>query len=234
MTARVQNALSWTGPVMLVLWVGAFIFLAGFIPPPDPEDSAAEVVARFGDDTDLIRLGLVVTMYASALLVPFAAVIAAQMKRIEGAAPLAQTQIVSAGLLSLEFIVPIMVWLTAAYRFDAESARLIQMLNDMGWLMFVAVISSVIVQIACFGIAILIDDRDEPIFPRWSGYFMLWVCLLLSPTALCVFFKHGPFAWNGLFAFWVPLTTYAAWMLVTFGLLRAAINREPVGASVSH
>jgi len=224
----VQRAMAWTGPIMLVLWVGAFIGLARFIPPPDPQDSALEVLARYGDGTDALRAGLIVTLFASALLVPFAAVISTQMRRIEGGiGPLSLTQIVSAGLLSIEFIVPIMVWLTAAYRgFDPESARIIQMLNDMGWLMFVAVISSVIVQIACFGIAILIDDRAEPIFPRWSGYFMLWVCLLLSPTALCVFFKDGPFAWNGLLAFWVPLTAYAAWMLVTFWLLRRAIDQE--------
>ena len=226
MKAAVQRGLAWTGPVMLVLWVGAFVFLAQYIPPPDPQDTVSEVLARFGDHTDATRLGLIITMYASALLVPFAAVISAQMKRIEGAGPLATTQIVSAGLLSLEFIVPIMVWLAALYRFDASSARIIQTLNDMGWLMFVAVISSVIVQIACFGIAILIDERERPIFPRWSGYFMLWVCLLLSPTSLCVFFKDGPFAWNGLFAFWIPLTTYGIWMLTTFWLLRQAIDHE--------
>jgi hypothetical protein len=224
----VQRAMAWTGPIMLVLWVGAFIVLAKFIPPPDPQDSAREVLNRYADDTDALRIGLVVTLFASALLVPFAAVISTQMRRIEGGVgPLSLTQVVSAGLLSMEFIVPIMVWLTAAYRgFDLESARTIQMLNDMGWLMFVAVISSVIVQIACFGAAILIDDRAEPIFPRWSGYFMLWVCLLLSPTALCVFFKHGPFAWNGLFAFYVPLTAYATWMIVTYALLRRAIDHE--------
>lgn len=226
--ASVQRAMAWTGPVMLVLWVGAFIALAKFIPPPDPQDTAQEVLHRYAHDTGALRLGLIITLFASALLVPFAAVISTQMRRIErGVGPLSLTQVVSAGLLSIEFIVPIMVWLTAAYRgFDPDSARVIQMLNDMGWLMFVAVISSVIVQIACFGVAILIDDREEPIFPRWSGYFMLWVCLLLSPTALCVFFKDGPFAWNGLFAFWVPLTTYAAWMLISFWLLRTAIDQE--------
>ena len=93
MKAAVQRGMTWTGPVMLALWVGAFIFLAGYTPPPDPLDSAQEVVDRFGDHTDATRLGLVITLYASALLVPFAAVISAQMKRIEGAGPLATTQV---------------------------------------------------------------------------------------------------------------------------------------------
>jgi len=41
-----------------------------------------------------------------------------------------------------------------------------------------------------------------------------------------VFFKDGPYAWNGLLAFWVPLTAYATWMLVSFWLLRQAIAHE--------
>lgn len=226
MKAAVQRGMTWTGPAMFVLWVGAFIFLAEYIPPPDPEDSISEVLARFGDHTTATQIGLIITLFASALLVPFAAVIAAQMKRINGAEPLASTQIVSAGLLSLEFIIPVMVWLTATFRFDEDSGRIIQMLNDMGWLMFVVVVASVIVQFVCFGIAILIDERKDPVFPRWAGYFNLWCALLVAPTNLCVFFKDGVFAWNGLIAFYVPLTAFAAWIAVTFWLLRRAIDHE--------
>lgn len=48
-------------------------------------------------------------MFASALLVPWAAVIAVQTSRIEGKRPVfAITQIAQASLLSLEFIVPLM------------------------------------------------------------------------------------------------------------------------------
>ena len=166
-------------------------------------------------------------MFASALLVPFAAVIAVQMKRIEGPRPvLSYIQLVSAGLLSLEFIIPLMVFQTAAYRLDVESARLIQMLNDMGWLMFVGVISSAVVMIASIGLAILIDRRERPVFPRWAGYFNLWVALLISPAGIIVFFKHGPFAWNGLFGFFVPLAAFAAWITVMVVILLRAIDQD--------
>jgi hypothetical protein len=132
----------------------------------------------------------------------------------------------SAALLSLEFIIPLMVWQTAAYRLDHSSADLIRMLNDMGWIMFVGVISSACVQFGSIGIAILVDDRSDPVFPRWAGYFNLWVTLLVSPAGIIVFFKHGPFAWNGLISFFLPLAAFAAWIVVMVVLLLKAIDQE--------
>jgi hypothetical protein len=217
---------------MVILWVASFILLAGFIPPPAPRLTPQQVVAVYRDHTDLIRLGLVITMFASALLVPFASVISAQMKRIAGArATLPGTQLVSAGLLSLEFILPLMVWQTAAYRIENQTPQLVQTLNDMGWIMFVGVISSAVVQFGSIGFAILVDERSDPVFPRWAGYFNVWVALLVSPAGIIVFFKHGPFAWNGLFSFYLPLTVFAIWIAVMVVLLRAAIDREAAEAA---
>ena len=211
---------------MIVLWVASWVFLARFIPPPSPEKTPLEVVNFYDDKIGAIRVGMVLTMFASALLVPFASVIAAQMKRVEGPrSVLTYTQLVSAGLLSLEFIIPLMVFQTAAYRLDVESARLIQMLNDMGWLMFVGVISSAVVQIASIGIVILMDT-EERVFPRWAGYFNLWVALLISPAGIIVFFKHGPVAWNGLIGFFLPLAAFAAWITVMVVILLRAIDSE--------
>ena len=79
------------------------------------------------------------------------------------------------------------------------------MLNDMSWLMFLGIISSACVQVAALGLAILLDKRTKPVFPRWAGYFNIWVALIWVPAAIIPFFKTGPLAWNGVFAWWVPL-----------------------------
>ncbi|WP_354700209.1 hypothetical protein DSM112329_00474 [Paraconexibacter sp. AEG42_29] len=227
MNRRVQMACVWTGPIMIIGWVAAFVVLARFIPPPSPEKSPADVVDMYREHTGAIQLGLVITLFASALLVPFAAVISAQMRRIEGPrSVMAWTQLVSAGLLSLEFIIPLMIWQTAAYRVDSNSAEIIRMLNDMGWLMFVGVISSAVVEFGSIGVAILADERDSDVFPRWAGYFNLWVAVLIIPAGVVPFFKDGPFAWNGAFAFFLPLVVFAAWIVVMTVLLRRAIDTE--------
>lgn len=224
---RLQLACVWTGPVMIVGWVASFVLLAGFIPPPSPDRSVAQVAATYRDHPDLIRLGLMLTMFASALLVPFAAVISAQMRRIEGSrSVLASTQMASAALLSLEFILPLMVWQTAAYRVGPGDERLVQMLNDMGWLMFVGVISSAVVQFASIGVAILVDERGSGVFPRWAGWFNVWIATLVTPAGVVPFFKHGPLAWNGVLGFFLPLAAFTAWIAVMVVLLRRAIHEE--------
>lgn len=222
-----QRMCIWTGPVLIALWLVSWVFLARFIPPPAPSKTPQEIVEFYGERTGSIRLGMVLTVFASALLVPFAGVIAVQMKRIEGPrAVLANIQLVSAGALSIEFIVPIMFFQTIAFRLDEESARMMQMLNDMGWLIFVAVISTVIVQVLAIGLAAFIDRREVPIFPRWYGYLSLWVVLLLAPAGVTAFFKDGPFAWNGLLSFYVPLTSFVIWVGATTVVLLRAVARD--------
>ena len=211
MEARVQRALVWSGPAMMILWIGAFLFVAGYIPPSDPAASAENIVQMYADNTAGIRIGMVIAMLGSALLVPYAVAISGQLKRIDGAKALADTQMVSCALLSLEFITPIAVWLAASYRFDDQLPEITRAIHDLGWILFMTVIWSLWVQLVAIGIAIFIDRSPKPIFPRWIGYLNFWVALLIFPAGVVVFFKSGPFAWNGLIGLYVPLVSYSIW-----------------------
>ena len=221
MEARVQRVLAWCGPAMVVLWVGAFLLIAGFLPPSDPALSADGIAHIYAAKTTAIRVGLVISMLGSALLVPFAVAISGQLKRSKGAKALADTQMVSCALLSLEFITPIAVWMAASFRFDDQAAEITRALHDLGWILFVTVVWSLWVQVVCIGAAILIDRGPQPIFPRWVGYFNIWVAVLILPAGTVLFFKSGPFAWNGAIGFWLPFTIYTLWYVVmTWAVLR--------------
>ena len=137
MNARTQMWCAWCGPIATVTWLIGFGALAGFIPPPGPSDSAAEVKALYQDNTDLIRLGLFVTMMGAALLGPFTVAIFLQMKRIEGErAPLAYTQLGLGVLVVLLFIIPCFLMEAAAFRPERDP-EITQALHDAGWLPFV-------------------------------------------------------------------------------------------------
>lgn len=212
MEARVQRVLIWAGPLMVAIWFATFIFVMGFFPPSEPSATADEIRQLYADKPTAIKLGLVIVMAASALLVPWAAAISGQLRRIDGANALAATQLVSCGLLSLEFITPIGVWMAAAYRFDDRSAEVTQALHDVGWILFVTVIWSLWVQMWCIVAAIFIDRGAEPVLPRWLGYLTAWSAILITPAGLVLFFKDGAFAWDGIVGIYIPLAAFAIWM----------------------
>ena len=63
--------------------------------------------------------------------------------------------------------------------------------------------------IQCLSIAAaILNKADQDVFPRWLGYFNVWVAVLLLPAVLLPFFKHGPFAWHGIFEFWLAALVF--------------------------
>ena len=231
---------AWSGIAFLVLIVIGFWALAGFIPPPSPQDSAAQISAQFRGNETGIRFGMIISMFASGLLGPFVAQITIQMRRIEGRhSILAFTQLALGAIFGLEFIYLIFFWETAAFR-PERSAAIIQGLNDMGWIPFVGLSSTIVLMPICLGWCALADKRPNPVFPRSFGYFNLWAGLMFTPGSFNVFFHTGPLAWNGLFAFYIPVAIFAIWCVVVSLQLIKAVDQqvaerdfgEPVGAPV--
>ncbi len=161
------------------------------------------------------------------LTLPLAAVIAIRMRKIEGAASaLAWTQLLAAAAGGVLFLVPTFPWQAAAYRASTHSDEMLQTLNDLGWLPLLSMVFPAQLQLLCIGLAILMDKGKAPEFPRWSGYLCLWVVMLMAPSAFVLFFFSGPFAWNGLFTFYLAATGFFIWFYVMCFLLLKSVNEE--------
>ncbi|GLB93525.1 hypothetical protein Mkiyose1665_03070 [Mycobacterium kiyosense] len=213
---------AWSGIVCLVLMVAGFIGLARFFPPPSPALTTAETTRFILDHTTTIRWGMVVTMAAAVFLGVLAVEIAVQMRRIEGRFPaLAMIEFGFGMLFVLEFLYLLFFWQTATFRADRDP-KLVELLNDMAWIPFVGLTGTAAAQVAAFGVAILIDRRPTPVFPRWLGYVNLWTAMIFCAGTFNVFFKRGPLAWNGLLAWWLPVVVFGVWLvLVSVYLIRA-------------
>ena len=222
---KVQRVLIWLGPLMLLLWLGAFL-AAGYLPPHDPSDSSEQIANLYLDHPSLTKVMLVITMAASALLVPWCIAISGQIKRIPGAKALATVQMVSCSLLSLEFIYPVGMWMSISFRAEDRPVDITRALNDMAWILFVLVIWSVWVQMIAIAAAVLLDRRAEPILPRWIAYLTLWVSILIIPAGLVLFFQDGPWAWNGVIGFYIPLTALVIWMLSMTWTVHVALTKQ--------
>ncbi|MCX2929973.1 hypothetical protein ORI20_06800 [Mycobacterium sp. CVI_P3] len=213
---------------MIVVCIIGLAVCARFVPPPAPLTSPAGIEVIFQQRTLGIRTGMMVMVLGAALLGPFFAVISVQMRRIEGPRPtLAYAQLVLGACFILEIIFPMMAIQTAAFRPGRDGA-IQQTLNDMGWLTFFGVASTGFVQLVIIGIVILQDSQAVPVFPRWVGYFNIWVGFAFLPGTVMIFFKSGPFAWDGIFIFWIPFTAFFVWLLVMPFVLCRATDQETV------
>lgn len=234
MNTRSQLMCAWSGVLFTMVFMVGFWLIAEFVPPPSPTLTGTEIAAMYQQNTWQIRLGLLMMMACSGFISPFVAAISIQMKRMEGSPSiLTYTQLSSGTVGVLFLILPCLIWTVAAFRPERD-IELILLLNDLGWIVFLMPFTSFVVQNFAIGFAILGDRNAVPAFPRWMGFFTLWTGVLFIPGALITFFKTGPFAWDGLFAFWIPLVIFFVWYLVMFVYLRQAIIRQAVDAPSRH
>jgi hypothetical protein len=95
MNKTAQRLGAWGGIVSIVALAIGFWWIAGFLPPPRPSLDPRQVADYFDQNRQRIRIGMLVSMWGSTLLMPWAAVVHLQLKRIEGRFPVfSNTQIV--------------------------------------------------------------------------------------------------------------------------------------------
>jgi hypothetical protein len=233
MNRTVHKFCAWSGTLCLALMVVGFVVMAGFIPARPAGESAQQTAQFLLENRDMIKWGLIISMFGAPLLMPFSASISIHMRRIEGRYPaLAMTELGLGAIFVLEFIYLIFFWQTATYRTD-RAPELVQLLDDMGWIPFVGLTSTIVLQVSVFGVAVLLDRRERPVFPRWLGYYNLWVALMFLPGTFNVFYQSGPLSRNGIIAWYIPLIVFATWLVITSFYLSRAVDTmaddEPVG-----
>lgn len=224
--SRIQMFSAWCGIAYLVMLFVGWGGMAGFLPPSAPSKSAAQIAELYAADFTRIRLGMLMTMFAALVFIPFAAAMSHYIARIEGG-PGTLTYIFllgAAGNMVLTFY-PSVWWLTAAFRPD-RGADLVYLLHDIGWLQFLGGISMYLAMPLTVMVVSLCDKSAQPAFPRWCGYTNGWLALTILPDQLLFFFKRGAFAWNGIFGIWIPCVVFSGFFIVNVIVLRQAILRD--------
>jgi hypothetical protein len=215
----------WSAVAFFLLWLVGFVFFAKWIPPLSPADSADQIAELFRARTGPILVGMVLMIVGSACYLPWTVVLADLIKEIEDRSSfLYGTQLAAGVMAAGTFFLPAMVWATAAFR-PERSPEITQAMVDFGWLLFITPIAPFIVQYVTLAIAIFIDHRAEPAFPRWAAYVQLWISFTFLPAFAAYFMKQGPLAWNGLFVWWIPFVAFTAWFCIMIALTRKAVLR---------
>lgn len=219
----IERAFIWAGVAMALLFTLGVWTLCGFIPPPAPTESAAEITARYVDHPTAIVAGSLLVLLAAGLYLPFCAALSTAMERhCEGTGLLCRAQFGGAISNVLFFSLIGLLWMVAAYRSDAGEGT-IQLANDLTWLIMVVPTLPFVIQAVSVGVVALAQPDGEAVLPRWCGYFNFWCALLVVPGMLSGFFRTGVLAWNGLLSFWLEVIAFLIWLVVMVVVLDRAL-----------
>lgn len=130
------------------------------------------------------------------------------------------------------FYLPFVFWAAAIYRMD-RPPELILLISDMALLEFIMLYASYAMRTVAIAVVGLSDKSATPTFPRWFCFMSIWVSILVIPGGFAEFFYTGPFAWNGIIAFRVPVTAFCNYYAVMFPLLFKAIKRQEAADQAS-
>lgn len=217
---------AWAGPAFIV---GLLLFwgvVAGYIPAPPQDWTAAEITAKYTDQNTAVKVGMVGTLFCAPLYFVWSSLVSRVMQRIEGpSGVLSNVELLGGATTTVVAQLFPACWLAAAFRIDARTPQDVQLMHDLGWMFFNMTFVVTLVQMVALGTAVLVDPRRRPLFPRWVGWFSYgtaatFLCVLLMPFVL-----DGPFAWNGLLTYWLALSAYFAWAAVAMSLMFPAIRR---------
>jgi len=226
MHVTIEKAAAWLGVAMLGGFLVMFWFIAGLIPPMSPALTAEQTARIYSDHGLRIRIGLALMLLFCWLFTPFLALLSRQVRRIEGYwGVMSLTQVMLSVTFPFGFAVCAVFGVAAAYR-PERNPDVTQALSDLFWFIFVGLVGPLIMQVIILAFCVFIDRRQVPSFPRWFGYFNIWYAVLGVPGCAIFLFKTGPLAWNGMFAFWIPLTVFCIWMIVTAIMLTKAVDVE--------
>jgi hypothetical protein len=221
-----QRLCVWCGPALMGVFFAA-IAIAHWLPAPSPSQTVQQTVDAYVRHANGIRVASLLIALAGALYGPFVAALNVHVKRMQGRyAPLAHAQMGLGMLVVAFFMVPSFFFMTAAFRPDRVGGEITQVMHDAGWLILFGAIWPGIFQNLALGIAIMTNRANAVIYPRWVGYFTIWIATLYLPSALLLFFKRGIFAWNGLLVFWLAAVAFSTWLIVMMVMTLKAIREQ--------
>lgn len=217
----------WCGLIVLAANTVAFFIVGNLFPPISPSAGPEEVKEFLVENRTNILVAVVIMGTLAPLFYPFAIITSLQIKRIEGGwGVLSMLQLTTAIVAPTGWVYPMATLATAAYR-PERNADLMLLASDQFWLTYVGVAVIFVLNVGGIGVAMLVDKRPNPVFPRWLGYLNILLAITFYPGVFVYMFTDGPLAWDGLFALWIPATAFFVWKIcMIWGLLRAVKSEQ--------
>ncbi|MEQ9586412.1 MAG: hypothetical protein RJS97_00285 [Parvibaculaceae bacterium] len=200
--------------------------LAHFLPPPSPTHGAEWYFQFYMNNLLGVRLAGIALMISACMVGIFSGALVSLARAMEGpGGPWTNVLLLMSAMVSTTFFMSGVFFCLAAFRPD-RTAEEVYLLSDLAWIGLVIPGVPATIQTIALAFATLSDKRARPILPRWSAYMNIWFGIIFLPGCFVAMFQTGPFAWNGILAFWLPAIFFGLWFLVLLWLIWTRLTDE--------
>lgn len=218
----------WTIPIFYALQGLIYVPLTKLMPPRRPDITPDQVAAFFEENALGIKIGFGALMIVAGFVGTANGLIAYQIRRMSVHPAFAYAFIGTLAVGAMPgFLWGAFAFLAAVLRPD-RSPETLMLLYDMAFLSYIGSLGCFAAAWAVLSAAILLDKNQ--IYPKWFAYASIWQIITEFIAAVVFNFHSGPFAWNGLVAFYINTVVYVFWQVCQFWVLYKAVQRQPLGA----
>lgn len=223
---RILRMCAWAGPVFLIGYLLTWGIMGFNVPPFEPGIGINDLYAHYVNNSTRIRLAFVLSVFFMPFYFVFSSAVSRVMQHVEGSGgTLSIVEQMGGATTTVVGMVAGVSWMAAAFHVEERTPEIVRAMHEFGWLFFDTTYMVTSLQMLALGIAFLMDRRSVPLIPRWLCWYTFAVVAAFLPLTLLPFFYHGPFAWSGLFCYWISLGTWFFWVLFLCYYLFKAINR---------
>tara|TARA_R110000787_G_scaffold201880_11_gene312660 strand:+ start:913 stop:1665 length:753 start_codon:yes stop_codon:yes gene_type:complete len=223
---RIQIVAVACGTLFTLLTIIGWLGMAQGLFPVPASLSPEQTAAYFAEHSLGMRTGCFLYIVGSGLFCIWIAQLGVMLAPIEGRGPVLSIAGVTAGNGVIAFVMmSCCLWISAAYRADAD-ADVVVALNDAAWHGFLLTWPALSVQMISTGIVTKMDERETPLVPRWVTHFSVFCGLAIAMASGPAWAKAGPFAWNGVLAYYIPMILWALWFEIHSWYMLMALLRE--------
>ncbi len=213
----------WSVPVFYSLFGLVFVPLSYMMPPRSPDSDLAEIVAFMQSPNLLIASSILIV--AIGLSAVGNACYMVQMRRMS-VSPVFRFAFLAGSIVGaiVGCLFPMFCFGLGAFR-PGYDPQILAMLYDFGYLSFIGSLGCFCLNWGMLSLAIILDKNE--ILPKWLGYYTVWQYATELFAATVWITKTGPFAWDGLLAFWFNMVIYVPWQFIIYVCVFQAIKKQP-------
>jgi len=213
----------WSIPIFYNLFGLVFVPLSFMMPPQSPGSDLPGIVA-FMQSQNLLIASVILVLVLGLSAVANACYVV-QMRRMS-ISPAFRYAFMAGSMVGaiVGCLFPMFCFGLGAFR-PGYSPEIHALLYDFGYLSFIGSMGCFCLNWSMLSLSILLDKNN--ILPKWLGYYTVWQVATEFFVATVWIAKTGPFAWDGLMAFWFNMVIYVPWQIIVYVCVYKAIKKQP-------